>query len=114
MTISANVRTADRVIEQFGTGLPDDREGCVLVALSAAQEKRLHDLLDAGPTAGITLSAAGQLAALPASPPPPADPIDVAERPDLDAFMAAPPGSASPAQRDRVLKAIIRRLGYKS
>lgn len=92
MTRQANVRLTDRVIEQWGLDLPNDRAGCELVEMTAAQEKR-HDELIAAPNGGITLAADGTLAALPPPPAPPAPPDLTADRQRLYNYM---PVSGSP------------------
>jgi hypothetical protein len=106
----ASVRSADRVVVQVGTGLAD-RDGCVIVSLDVPT----HDALVAASSTlhgNIYLSSNGVVTADPYVAPivPPPDPQIAIDKAIVVAFMGAADGTATAAQRDSVIKAIVRYL----
>lgn len=103
-------RLSDRIVEQYGQNI-GERAGCVVEVITDAQADQLLALVSQ-PNGGIVANADGSFSALPYAPPPaPApDPQLVADRDLVRTFMNAPSGSATAAQRDDVLKAVIRYL----
>lgn len=108
--MQASVRTADRVVVQTGLSL-GSRTGCVIVETTAQQETDLRDAFDQ-PHGNIYLSAAGVVTFDPyvPNPTPPPDPQIAQDKTTVGLFMNAPSGTATPAQRDDTIKAVIRYL----
>lgn len=101
-------RTSDRVVEQYGVGI-GERAGCVVEPITDEQYAALMAAL-AQPNGGTVANADGTFTALPAPPPRAPDPQIATDKNTVAAFMGATSGSATAAQRDDVIKAVIRYL----
>jgi len=109
----ASVRTADRAVMQTGTSLGVVR-GCVIVELTPQEETDLRAAY-AQPHGNVYLSDSGVVTFDPYVPnaPAPTDPQVALDRTTISTFMNAASGSATPTQRDDVLKALLRYLGRR-
>lgn len=101
-----NVRRADRVVTSYGaTVLPkDDCDGYVLTDAESAALRAAY--VRAGRYGHVVRNADGSFTGTPERPPaPPPDSPDVAR---LKTFLDAASGTATNAQRDDVIKSLIR------